>query len=48
MLAQHPQDLFETIINGMLDEVKRKETERVRKHRELLHSGGGVRDATRS
>lgn len=47
MVVRHPEELFEPIINGMLDEVKRKETERLRKHRELLHVGDGVSGAKR-
>ncbi|MHB1732987.1 MAG: hypothetical protein ACYCU8_05975 [Ferrimicrobium acidiphilum] len=48
VVRQHPADLFEPVLSGMLAEVKRKESERLREHRERLRAGAGVSGASRT
>jgi hypothetical protein len=48
VVRQHPADLFEPVLDGMLAEVKRKESGRLREHHEKLRSGAGVLGARRT
>jgi hypothetical protein len=48
VVRQHPADLFEPVLDGMLAEVKRKESGRLREHRERLRRGAGVSSAGRT
>lgn len=48
IVRHHPADLFEPILNGMVEEVKRKESERLREHRKRLRAGLGVSSAGRA